>query len=276
MIQVAMHTFKGSTSHESVDHDLTFARAKLPEHVQGRPTKCGKHVMAQFSRGCLAYHLGRLDDALELLTAACETAGAMYTAVSSQPGAIVTFPFRGRQLSGPSGPPEYLAGSVLWVTDLCLALALRRRDIINILVKVPMRAIEKALGGRSDECFTHLVDALQDFLTGKDPGKSLVKFERLSQPENLKVVTPAFISRFRGMSLILKAIAAKDQASFDQSLVAKLTEFKKAHSRGTAASDPNGLIDLLASGMAVLAQECGLQLNVASVYIPSWLIAPKI
>ncbi len=70
----------------------------------------------------------------------------------------------------------------------------------------------------------------------------------------------------------MRAIADKDQAGFDKSLLERLQVHKRAHSRGKAAADVAGLIDPLASGMAVLGGARGLTSNVESDYMPQWLL----
>jgi hypothetical protein len=274
MIEVAMHKFNGSSSPEEVERDLRFAREKLVSRLEGRPAACGMQVRAQFIRACAAHHQGREEDALELLMASCETTGAMFAAISARPDTEVTFPFRGRNLSARSGPPDHHASPISWVTNLALALALRRSDVIDILVEVPARILEQA--NQHDTCFAHLVHALQSFLSDEDPDESLTDFEHFSKPAQLERVSSEFASRFRGVASCLRAIAANDQSDFDKSLVAQLTMHKKASGRGTAASDCSRLIDPLSSGMAVLGQEHGLTLNVESEYMPRWLITSRL
>jgi hypothetical protein len=273
MIQVPAHKFKGSGDDAEVDSDLKFAREQLVRHVTGWPAKCGLQVSAQFTRGCTAYQLGRADAALELLTASCEVAAAMFAAVSASPESKVTFSFSGSVLSGPSGPTGFGAGCGAWLQDVMLAVALRRTDVMTALTEVPVRVMERA--GEADAFFAHLAYATQAFLIGENPLEPLAEFDRLIRPENVKIASPKMVSRFAAAAASLRAIAGKDQTGFDESLVAQLKAHKKAHERGDDAARPDGLIDRLSCGMAVLGQERGLQLNVESGYMPPWLVGAK-
>jgi hypothetical protein len=195
----------------------------------------------------------------------------MFAAITARPDTSVSFPFQGTLSSGPSGAPGFAAGPGSWLADVLLAIALRRSDVLEILVEVPVRVMEQA-PGTVDPFQAQLAYASQAFLQGEDVDEPLAEFERLSRPENVRIASPQVVNRFACVAATLRAIAAKDQALFDESLVNQLKAHNKLHARGTAASDPDGLIDRLSCGMAVLAQDHGLQLNVKSGYMPAWLV----
>jgi hypothetical protein len=255
----------------SVDSEHQFIQDKLSAQLEKAPAASGRHVSRQTMIVAGAHLLGRTDDARTLLNVSCDCAGAMFAAVAAPAGTTVTFPFQGGELSGPSGPPGYNSGPSPWVTAVLVAVALRRADTLATLRSVPVSILEQAPGER-DRCFSHLVYAFQAFFAGEDIQPPLTEFERLSQPGELKVATPAILRRFRALGPALVALRGKDQEAFTAALVAVLEAHKATFGRGQDAKSHAFLIDYHACGLAVLAREAGLTVEVESGYLPRWLV----
>jgi hypothetical protein len=270
MMQVVSHQFTGNHLDREVDAELEFIRTKLAVRLQKKPVAAGAQISGQFIAACGAYHLGRTNDALELLNTCCDGAGALFAGIAAPANTTVTFPFRGATLAGPSGPPGFGAGPGPWATALLLAQALRRKEVVDIVLAVPVSVLSAAPGER-DACFAHLAYTLQAFFGDEDFNEPLAEFERLSRPENLTVSTPLGVESFRSIAPVLVAIAAQDQKGFSEALVNLLEAHKLAFGRGKEAASPAGLIDCHAAGLVALAEERGLHLEVQSGYIPPWL-----
>lgn len=271
MIHVSSHAYSGNFSNGEVDSELAFVRERLGKQLAKGPTKFGGHPARLTADASGASHLNRSHDAARLLDASCDCAGAMFAAVAAPAGTAVTFPLQGAELSGPSGPPGYGCGPGAWTTAVLVAVAARRADTLSTLLSVPVSILEQG-PGEHDRCFPHLMYAVQAFFAGEDIEPPLTEFERLSQPGELKVATPAILRRFRALGPALIALRGKDQAAFTAALVAVLEAHKATFGRGQDARSHAFVIDYHASGVAVLGREAGLTVEVESGYLPRWLV----
>ena len=271
MIEIKAHDFQANYTREEVERAVQFSRTRLPARLARNPVE----VMGPFVSACMAYYLGMIPEAVELTDVSCEAAAARFAAASAPPNSSVVFPFRGALLSGPSGKPGFGSDPVTWLDELLLAIARRRRDVVDILRDVPIGFFARAPGGR-DACFVHWVAGLQLFLSGEDSKAQFARAERLSRTEALKVATPAIVNRYRVIGPTLEATENKDQAQFDQQLKASLEAFKKLFGRGKNATASDSLIDPISAGLAVLGETRGLAIGVSSPYIPAWLLYPQL
>lgn len=272
MIRVKSHQYKGRYTDALVDAALQFARTDLSSRLSDDPVEAaGVHTKANLTEAGGAVACSRERDALELLQVSCDCAGALFAAISAPAGSQVTFPFRGAAISGPAGKPGYGTGPAAWVTSLLLASALGRADAVATLTAVPAQLFQEAPGER-DECFYHLVYAFQAFFLDEDVAEPLAEFERLSRPEHLKVATPRILERFRALGPALTAIVDKNQSSLTPALVGVLEAHKRAFGKGKEAASHAYLIDVHACGIARIARDRGLQIEVESDYMPPWLL----
>lgn len=276
MITVPSHQFKGTYPEKLVDSSLAFARNELGSRLSDNPSEAGGvHADAQLTRAGGAFSCGRPKDALELLHASCDAAGALFSAVAASPGTKVTFVYRGTPLTGPAGAAGFGCGPGPWITSLLVAAALGRADTVRALVQVPAQLLSSAPGER-DACFLHLVYALQALVHGEDVTAPLAEFERLSRPEHLKIATPRTLERFRALAEALVAVAQADQAKFTAALVAMLKAHKAAFGKGKEAASHAYLIDIHSCGMARIGRDRGLQVEVESDYMPTWILNAQV
>jgi Immunity protein 49 len=271
MIQVKAHTYSGNFSDREVDSELVFVSSQLVTHLTKKPAIKGQFITRFMGDASGAHHLGRADDARRLLQASCDTAGAMFLAISAPPNTTVTFNCNGALVSGHSGPPGFYCGPAPWISTVFVAAVLGRRDTIDALSTVPVTVLERAPGER-DQCFAHLANAVQAFFADEDLGNPLAEFRRLSEPDLLKVATPSLLARFRGLGAALLAVTERDQGGFTAALVATLEGHRAAFGTGQEGKSHAYLIDYLSSGLAVLARARGLSVEVESPYMPKWLI----
>jgi hypothetical protein len=271
MTKVSAHKFKGNYTDKEVEENLEFLRSTLASRLETGPAAMGKQVVAQFSRGCFAHSLGRSKDAFEMFQASSECAGAQFAATSAEPKTSVAFGFRGRTLTGPSGPPQFASEPPSWIGALLLAVAQQQPEVVETLLAVPTAVLQNA-PGEVDACYIHLVHALKAFFRNQDAAAHLAEFERLSRPEALKISTATSIERFRAIGSILSALAKRDDRGVNDALVKQLEAHKKFFGKGKEAGSASGLIDPQAAGLMRTALDRGLKLDVESDYVPKWLI----
>jgi hypothetical protein len=274
MVEFATHNFKGEVREDELKQALELARTALPQLAQTNPVGCGDSMNELYTAACGASHLGRTREALELAHAACDCAGAMFRAISARPNTTVSFNVHGERLSGPSGQATELCEVRSWTLELMFAAALRRQDVVDTLADVPVRVLQMAPADQ-DDCFRELAHVLQAFFLNENFAEPLSAFERLSKPKHLQFAEVADVRRFAALTASLLAIAARNQAAFDEAIVVQLTAHKKTMGRGSDGQEVTSLIDCLAAGAAVLGQTRGLKLNVKSGYLPTWLVEVK-
>lgn len=271
MIRVDSHVYAGNFSHKEVDSELAFVATRLAVQLSKKPAEKGQYITRFSGDASGAYHLGRSDDALVLLGASCDSACAMFAAISAPPNTTVNFSCRGAQLSGPSGTAGFNSGPSAWLRATFVAAALGRKEALSALLPVPVSLLEKSPGER-DKCFTHLAYAVQAFFEGEDVEAPIAEFRRLSEPAELKVASPTSLQPFRGLASALEAIVKREDQAFCAALVATLEGHRAVFGRGQEGQSHAYLIDYLASGLAVVARERGISVGVESAYMPRWLI----
>jgi hypothetical protein len=77
------------------------------------------------------------------------------------------------------------------------------------------------------------------------------------------------LARFSGVAMGLAGIAAQDRGVFNEGVRVALAAHRDYYGDETGKELVTGLIDCLASGIAVLGLERGLTLSVESDYMPS-------
>jgi hypothetical protein len=268
---VPRHKFNSNYTEKEVEENLGFLRDTLSAWLQRSTARGGVQADAQFTRGCWTSSVGRFKEALEMFQGACDCAGAQSVAISAKPGAPVSFTVRGREVTGQGGPPQFGSSASYWVHQLLLAAALRRADVMVKVLAVPDAVLESSPGDR-DACFILLVRAVRSFFQGKDFQGPWEAFERQSRPEALKIASPRVMERFRALGPALAALAAKDEARFNEALVAVLDAHKWAFGKGKEAKGASSLISAHAAGLMRLALDRGMKVEVESDYAPKWLI----
>lgn len=100
-------------------------------------------------------------------------------------------------------------------------------------------------------------------------------------PERLEAARQALASKKtsrydRGVAQTLialaEAVAARDQAAFDQAVAARQQDFKKAHNRADERETPGALLDIPGLALVRLAQARGLRYVTQSAYLPAELL----
>lgn len=69
-----------------------------------------------------------------------------------------------------------------------------------------------------------------------------------------------------------EAIASRDQTAFDQAIIARQQDFKKAHNHPDERNMPEALLDIAGLALVRMALARGLQCNAQSAYLPVELL----
>ncbi|MEU7478313.1 immunity 49 family protein [Lentzea sp. NPDC042327] len=173
-----------------------------------------------------------------------------------------------------TGPVEF-ANFKRWLDAFWLAVIVRDRKCIDLLASFPLDII-KASGNQYEELDALWARTLQMFTKG-EPGmaESLAEAMAATDPERLTVSPPEYALRlaFPVMNTFLNMVRSNHEREFNEALAQALEQHKAYFTADSKlADDPRGLIALAPLGLACIAKDSGLNVEVESDYLPKHLV----
>lgn len=273
-INIDSHSIKDIYTDESVAADLRRINEIIPGEAPRDVVGLSRFFEAMLTSAGRYLARGDANTARRMLGVSVDCAGALFAA--SGESQDVLFTLEGKALRGPGGPLHHNANVSMWVNAFCLAAALRRDDVLDVLVRYPEQRLRNAPTGEGDAYRFPLAEGMRLFRAGDVAWRSaLDEAERLSRPEHLRVAPPALVARYRSLIPIFFAIDAKDQKAFTVACTEAVNAHRSFYSRGKNAQSPPGLLAYQAAGVAALGVDRGLQYEIESAYTPEWLIAGR-
>ncbi|WP_280671881.1 MULTISPECIES: immunity 49 family protein [unclassified Kitasatospora] len=206
---------------------------------------------------------------------AMQTGAALFAAGTAQEGPVecrVGTEGEVRKLPA-TGPQNYLhAGS--WLTAFYLAVICREDDRINQLAQVPLEFL-RASGMEFDDYVYDGIRALQLAWSGEpQTWDSLVAAIQGTAPENARIASNELMLKILYPPMeLFQLYLRRGTASFNQSLVNALTWHKEYWTANKGRSlSATGLVALAPLGMACLAHDADMPIDVESEYLPHHLL----
>jgi len=271
MLRIASHVIPDIYNEQLIAFDVRDTDVLAPQVLATKGPEVGTMAVSfQISAGRRLIR-GETSLVRRYLLAAADCFSAMFLGTGVE--GPVTYRFEGRAIEGPGMPEFYGAQTLNWLHAFCLASALRRQDVLQILDGYDRAKLKKAPTGSFDLYAIALVEGMRLFRRN-DPGyvALLEEAERMSRPENLRIATPSVIGRFRALIPLVFSIARNDQAGFDKACEDAVKAHKAFYSRGKRKEDPDGLLAYHAAGIAAIGVDRGLVYNIDSEYTPRWLV----
>lgn len=213
---------------------------------------------------------GEVELGFRMLSAAVDCAMASFMSAGKE--GMFTFHLEGQPLTGPGGDSDSPDLSA-WTESFLLASALRRTDALDVLVTYTHDDLRRSTTGTSDKYKWTLAEALRLYhLRDPSAAHALAEAEIQSRPENLRVASPRYASRYRALIPIYQAVSAHDQAAFTTACAEAIRAHKAFYSRGQEVRDPGGILAYQAAGAAAQGIDRGLAWEIDSPYTPDWLI----
>lgn len=269
MITVRAHRLTRPVVADGIADDVEFIEGNLLAYAGTHPEYVGKQSAFMLGRVVEAYAAGDLATTHRFMQVTADLAAGAFQ-IWRQEGPV-EFTIEGRPFRSADLAPSYGSGPSDWVQQLCLAVALRRDDTVEVLLDYPEAQLKK-FPGQFDEAWYPLVDALKAFWSRRAYKKRLADFLKASEVEHLTVMSPELAERYRAVVPALAAIERGDQETFTGALVAGLKAHKAVMGHEDNAKDVTGLLALPVIGIAALGVRRGLALEVSSSYCPAWLV----
>lgn len=175
----------------------------------------------------------------------------------------------------PATGPVHYANFKRWLDAFWLAAIVRDSKCIDLLASLPLDII-KASGNQYEELDALWARSLQMF-TRSEPGVAEVFAEAMAatDPERLTVSTPDYALRlaFPALNVLLNLMRSNHEREFNEALAQALEQHKAFYTADSKlADDPRGLIALAPLGLACIAKDAGLTVDVESDYLPKHLV----
>lgn len=187
-------------------------------------------------------------------------------------GSYEVFAGEGEPVMLPSGVTSYSSG-ISWLQGFYLASACREAHLNDSLAQIPV-AILKQSSTRSDEYLYLQIEALQSFWKRQaDTPQRVIEAMKATDPEQVKVgtVDAALNLGVPEIDLLFRLLD-NDGAGFNEALVKALQCHKKHWGKKSLKNDPHGFLALGPLGLAAIAHERGINIEVESDYIPKYIV----
>ncbi len=270
MIRIAPHTV-----HDIVDGELRERTRRRLEEIIPKQAATGIPPLGRFLstfRMEAGAFLGRNDApwVRRLVTALGELGTAVFS--SSQRTGPVSFPFEGKTVAGLGAPAHFSETPHVWTLVFFANQCVRNQTALDTQLREPTEQLANAPGDR-DTYHLPFVEALRLFARDDAAWKAAARTAMdLMAPDKLRIATPKSVAPNVAILKALDAIHERSQMRFTDALVEALEAHKAMWSKGSASSDPAGLIALEAAGTAALGITRGLQFEVETPYAPRWLV----
>jgi len=199
------------------------------------------------------------------LTGACKLA-------SLPEGRYEIFAGEGEPVMLPSGVTSYSDG-LSWLQGFYLAAACREAHLNDSLAQIPVECLRQS-SSRVDEYMYLQIEALQSFWKREaDTPQRVIEAMKATDPEQIKVgtVDAALNLAVPEIDLLFRLLE-NDEATFNQALVKALDWYKKHCGQKELKNHPHGFLALGPLGLASIAYERGINIELESDYIPKYIV----
>jgi hypothetical protein len=208
------------------------------------------------------------------LRIASESTVALFD-LAMRPGESIAAMIDGRSyvLSVPGA--HTMAGPGEWVTGFMTACACRERDLAERLATVAPEVRRLSIRSAQGDEFVYHLPAAVAAVARRDPaaGEHLARVLAMAQPEHVRVCEEdARIRLVRGIELALR-LHEGDARRFNDALEALLVAHRAYWSATEKRREsPDGFLCLTALGLASIAHDRGIGIEVDSPYMPAWIV----
>lgn len=179
----------------------------------------------------------------------------------------------GRKITVQESTPDIHHDVDNWLTALWLAVVCRNEERIQRLATVSVDNVLRVAGPEYDDFMYSWVDALQRYFRNEDVQQSFVSAIEGTAPERIRISSESIVLRLLYPPIeMMYRVLDRDEAGFNASLASALDLHRAYWSTRDNADDPDGFIALAPLGVAVLAKQAGLRIDVRSEYIPEHLL----
>lgn len=217
--------------------------------------------------------LGSNGDTWDSLCFAAEVGAAIYTVATAEEGATVEITLQGKQIPVTATGPVYFASGGTWLTTNYLAAIARDVAKTQLLSDVPLDVL-RGSGSEEPEYVFLMVDMFQKFnLQQHGVHEALNAALKATDPNEIDPMHREHVRvvAFPQLNMFHNIINAGREEQFNQSLAEALELYKELWSSEENEESPNGYIAIGPLGLASVAHDAGIPIDVESEYLPRYL-----
>lgn len=258
----------GSTP-KQLDALLLKLVADFPASLAANPLRCLPQAVVLYGAACDALGLGRIDDSRTLLHAHLEANSAIFFVAGRE--APVSMVVSGNRVTAPGRPVKPIELLVsAWLDSFHLALALRRRDILDALASFRIEWFERRAFPQPQ--LEHVALARAFLLGDQDWTNAAARAQAVYEEASRKELAALRLGANWHALKALTAVLLGDQARFDAELI-EVLEANRRHRSKEDPTNPSNRLCRPALGLAALGLDRGWPIRVASEYMPRALYA---
>ncbi|WP_019807413.1 immunity 49 family protein [Saccharomonospora halophila] len=203
------------------------------------------------------------------LRAAQQALSALFSMAAHAEGEIPV-EIDGRSVRLTATGPFSLANAGNWLTALWLSLALRDRETVRWLCGLPLELM-RASGAVHDDYMYPWVESLRAFLRRETvPPEMFTPAMAGTDPDAAHVTPPEVMLRLVYPSIkMFYHVLRRDGEALNSALEQALTLHREHWATDDRTQDPGGILALAPMGVAIIAGDVGLPVEVRSEYLPA-------
>lgn len=244
----------------------------MPRLIQKNPPAVGALVRDLLGAAGAAVQLGRPHDVtLSLLRAAKEAGVAAMMLAGAGPDEELVVSVGGTPLSVMGTGPTDFTEPLSWLRTYGLTLVLRDAEGANAICSLDVEIL-RGSPTRVDDFRYDLVAAMQDFWLGRSWRRNCEHARALAQPTSTHVAGREYVDVELTMLALLDPLTEVKAGTFNEALASSLDAHRAYWANKRWAGSPQGLLAITPLGLAAVAHDRGIPIEVESGYLPSWLV----
>ncbi|MFJ8960785.1 immunity 49 family protein [Lentzea sp. NPDC102401] len=232
-----------------------------------------RDALSHLGHRCAVDPLGSNGDTWDSLCFAAEVGAAIYAVATAEEGTPVEITLRGKQIPVTATGPVYFASGGTWLTTNYLAAIARDVAKTEQLSAVPLEVLHASGSEEPDYVFL-MVDMFQKFNL-QQPGvhEALNAALKATAPDEIDPVHREHVRvvAFPQLNMFHNIINAGREEQFNQALAEALELFRELWSTEENEESPNGYVAIGPLGLASIAHDAGIPIEVTSEYLPPYL-----
>ncbi|WP_330273518.1 immunity 49 family protein [Lentzea sp. NBC_00516] len=232
-----------------------------------------RDALSHLGHRCAVDPLGSNGDTWDSLCFAAEVGAAIYAVATAEEGTPVEITLRGKQIPVTATGPVYFASGGTWLTTNYLAGIARDVAKTEQLSAVPLEVL-RASGSEEPDYVFLMVDMFQKFNL-QQPGvhEALNAALKATAPDEIDPVHREHVRvvAFPQLNMFHNIINAGRAEQFNQALAEALELFRELWSTEENEESPNGYVAIGPLGLASIAHDADIPIEVTSEYLPPYL-----
>jgi hypothetical protein len=232
-----------------------------------------RDALSHLGHWCAVDPLGSNGYTWDSLRFAAEVGVAIYTVATAEADTTVEIELRGKRIPVTATGPVYFASGGTWLTSNYLATIARDAAKTQLLSEVPLDVLRASESEEPEYVFL-MVDMFQKFnLQQSGVHEALNAALKATDPNEIDPMHREHVRvvAFPQLNMFHNIINAGREEQFNQALAEALELYKELWSTEENEESPNGYVAIGPLGLASVAHDGGIPIDVVSEYLPQYL-----